>query len=382
MIVAERNLTTTLRESVGGESDPPTASHHRARSGAFSLDRRSEEVLNLRCSGETLESIGRRYGLTRERIRQVASRAQSKISSSPEMKEILSTAESQLATSGYLSGENLTRIVAAAAPTAVPGATLTAVALARKLILDNGAGTEQSFLVVADQETSALVVLVVEAYAKVAIESGSCTLSKVMSELSPDLTSGDSRARLERLLNDCGEELAQIAANRLEERRRAATGPTLAREALEKAGEGLHHSVIAKRVNTRRAHLGLKPLNPRYVHSLLTYNEEFSYRGAGTYGLRKWGDDVPLIKDAIHDALEHAGRPLAFGQIWGAVCKVRSIKKNSAVLYLDMHPDFYRARSGKYGLRKWLPERPTLRTSRDYVETARSAKRAPNSSRE
>ena len=94
----------------------------------------------------------------------------------------------------------------------------------------------------------------------------------------------------------------------------------------------------------------------------------FSYAGPGTYGLREWADDVPYIRELIVRALEASGKPLTKSEIAHEVRKARDVLDSSLSMYLGMHPEFYRARSGKYGLPAWLDPHPTIRSSRDYVE--------------
>ena len=168
--------------------------------------------------------------------------------------------------------------------------------------------------------------------------------------------------------------------------RSRASAPNLVVQVLRSEGGRLHWTEIAERVNRRRRRLGMSRIADQTVHNVLSEDDNrFSYADSGTHGLKEWGDDVPYVRELIKEALEASGMPMTRSQIQMAVSKMRVGKGSSVAMYLDLHQDFYLARSGKQGLREWLVERPTLRTPRDFVEEPKSQRRiqsTANSSRE
>lgn len=92
----------------------------------------------------------------------------------------------------------------------------------------------------------------------------------------------------------------------------------------------------------------------------------------------EWGYvTVDPYPDVIAGVLRCAGRPLAYGELFQRVSAIRSVKGTSLTMNLNLHPRFYTASDGSFGLRVWLPvrEKQTLLTPDHLVETAASLRR-------
>lgn len=186
---------------------------------------------------------------------------------------------------------------------------------------------------------------------------------------------------LEDTIMDLGPIWSKTDGHWLQLWRSRATASRLVVEVLESEGSPLHWRELTERANERRQKLGMKALANQTVHNtVIKYDTLFSYAGAGTYGLKDWGEDLPYIRVLIRQALGSAGKPVSQNEAFLEVSKFREVVRNSVTMYLEIHDEFYLSRSGKYGLREWIVENPTLETSRDYVEDPRSRKRLEHKS--
>jgi hypothetical protein len=159
-------------------------------------------------------------------------------------------------------------------------------------------------------------------------------------------------------------------------RRRLLSAHSGAELVLLKAGEPLHFEDLTEKLNMLRQEIDMHPLASSSVHNAVIQRKDiFAYADTGTFGLLAWGGGAPYIRTSIREVFEEAQSPLTLGEVISAIERVRPNKASSVRMYLDMHTDFYRGRSGKFGLRQWLPKRPTLSTSRDLVEDTKSAER-------
>lgn len=151
------------------------------------------------------------------------------------------------------------------------------------------------------------------------------------------------------------------------------TYPELAKTILEAAGTPLHYKEIARRAEE----LGVKEeVNLKSIHNVLGNDTDvFVQTDQGCYGLSAWGlVEIDTYPDIIADILKQSNKTLTWGELLDAVNSRRQIKHSSFTLYLSMHPRFYEAQDGTYGLRSWLPsrEKQTLRTPKWMVETSKS----------
>ena len=115
-----------------------------------------------------------------------------------------------------------------------------------------------------------------------------------------------------------------------------------------------------------------------FANVLFGRDDLFARVAPGTYALRERGhEDARFYPDLIEEALTALGRPASRGEIGASVGQSRPIKPASLQMFLDLNPRFYESVDGLYGLRGWLPDehRQTLRTPRTHVEAARSKRR-------
>src|SRR3990172_11816925 len=81
--------------------------------------------------------------------------------------------------------------------------------------------------------------------------------------------------------------------------------------------------------------------------------------------------------DIIASVFKRENQSLPVETILAKVSSVRSVKQPSLIMYLEMHPRFYKSINNTYGLRGWLPprEKQNLRTPEWLIEDSKSIER-------
>ena len=351
------------------------------------LNEREIDVFSRRFSDqpETLESIGRDWGVTRERIRQIQKEAHRRLVRSLLYRDLERLFIGFLRQFGYLSKEIAIRL-AIDSVDQVPEELLIAAA---RVVLDSLESKNEvqalvfESVLVRDNIVEKAVNDLVEIAARCVEPDLSIERDVVVRAAINDHRFEPVEDWVRRALTELWEQISTAATGKRRLSYSQATAPALSERVLQEAGRPLHFSEVAAGVSSIRRDQGMEPLSENTVHNALgEHKERFAYAGQGTYGLRVWGDDVPYIRDAIEITLKTAGRPLTHNEILHEVKKVRpadSFKDSSISMYLGMNDRFYESRSRKFGVREWLDPHPTLKTSRDYVETPTSARRLSKS---
>jgi DNA-binding CsgD family transcriptional regulator len=318
-----------------------------AAEAEYPLSPREKRVLHLRLGvGETLtlDQIGKRFGVTRERIRQLEAKATKKLAALVRSPHIwLDALETDLIRSGYRAdrvlGQELVRSAIAAAQRRTPG-------------LDVRGGVDET-----------LVVL--RAVGPVAASLGRWPVSTFLAcALSPVVRGHAAAYQAVR-----ADEAKQIGT------RRRWTYADLAERVLSDSGSPMHWRLMAERAEA----LGLRrEFYTGPFFNALANRSKFARTDVGTYGLVSWGL-VPAESyvDIVAQLLRETGHPLTEGEILGAVSQSLPVKQNSLGMMLDLNSRFYQSLETTYGLRAWLRPRhqQNLRTPRGYVETHASYQR-------
>jgi len=117
---------------------------------------------------------------------------------------------------------------------------------------------------------------------------------------------------------------------------------------LKEAGRPLHFKKIAESISD--AGLSKKPVLARTVHNELIYDKRFVLVGRGIYALSEWGFKPGVVADVIKGILKRAGRPLKVSEIVEEVLKERQVKRNTIVANLQNRTLFKRVGKAMYGL--------------------------------
>jgi len=104
----------------------------------------------------------------------------------------------------------------------------------------------------------------------------------------------------------------------------------------------LHFGQVAELIDTAL---------PQTVHNELIRDERFVLVGRGVYALREWGYEPGQVKDIIFKILKKAGKPLTKEEILKKVLEQRLVKENTVLLNLSNKKYFLKASRG-YTVRK------------------------------
>lgn len=115
---------------------------------------------------------------------------------------------------------------------------------------------------------------------------------------------------------------------------------------LARHGKPLHFSEVS-------AHIGKligKAAHTQTVHNELIKDDRFVLVGKGLYALRNWGYAPGVVKDVIAEVLQKNG-PMAKDKIIAAVLRQRFVKPNTVFINLDNKKYFKKLADGRYNLK-------------------------------
>jgi len=312
------------------------------------LSERQKTVLSRRFSispkdskgeGETLESIGKGFGVTRERVRQIENDAFSKIR--PELKkypEIFQYFKQYLKNKGGVSREDL--------------------------LLEQLAGKDEnnqvSFLLNLNQDFSRFSETP-DFYPFWAIEKGAFSeVKKTINSLQSELKKIGKPVQLKDL-----KEAKELGSNTLsaylEISKKIQNNPegfwgmkdwpeinprgikNKAFLVFKKEQKPLHFTAVAQLIG-----LAL----PQTVHNELIKDPRFVLVGRGLYALKEWGYEEGAVKDVIARILKESKRPLSKEEILEKTLKQRMVKANTVLLNLSNRKNFLKNSEGRYKIQE------------------------------
>lgn len=113
---------------------------------------------------------------------------------------------------------------------------------------------------------------------------------------------------------------------------------------LKTSARPLHFRDIAKLIDEYGLHgTKKKKSHPQTVHNELIKDQRFVLVGRGIYALSDWGYKKGTVKDVIADILRDASSPLTREEVVERVFKIRQVKKSTIVINLNT----YFSRTGK-----------------------------------
>jgi hypothetical protein len=116
---------------------------------------------------------------------------------------------------------------------------------------------------------------------------------------------------------------------------------------LEADSKPMHFKDITDEINI--AYPAKTVLN-RTVHNELIGDKRFVLVGRGIYALKSWGYKPGVVADVIIDVLKDAGTPLTVSEITEKVLKKRKVKPNTVVANLQDKEKFKKQAKGLYTL--------------------------------
>ena len=119
---------------------------------------------------------------------------------------------------------------------------------------------------------------------------------------------------------------------------------------LKKEKNPKHFTEIAKLINATG--FSTRKANTQTVHNELIKDNRFVLVGRGMYGLSEWGYKPGTVKDVLVDILKGSSRALAKADLVAKVLGTRMVKENTILLNLQDSKVFSKKDDGTYVLRK------------------------------
>lgn len=117
---------------------------------------------------------------------------------------------------------------------------------------------------------------------------------------------------------------------------------------LAKHGTPMHFKEVAKAIDA--ASWSRKRAHPQTVHNELIKDARFVLVGRGLYALREWGYEPGMVRDVLVSVLKEAKNSLTREEIADAVLLKRVVKVPTILLNLQNKTLFKRTEEGKYTL--------------------------------
>lgn len=114
---------------------------------------------------------------------------------------------------------------------------------------------------------------------------------------------------------------------------------------IKRAGQPMHFSDVAKSITQ----LFAKEAHVATTHNELIKDSRFVLVGRGLYALSEWGYQPGVVRDVIRDVLQKQG-PLSREKVIEEVKKVRYVKDNTILVNLNDPKHFTRHKNGSYSL--------------------------------
>jgi len=121
---------------------------------------------------------------------------------------------------------------------------------------------------------------------------------------------------------------------------------------LKKEAKPLHFTKISQLIGKDNLKRRFSRPNIQSVHNELIRDPKFILVGRGLYALREWGYESGVVKDVIFKILKEKNEPLSKKEIVENVLKQRFVKENTILLNLNDKKYFLRTPGGKYTIRE------------------------------
>ncbi len=119
---------------------------------------------------------------------------------------------------------------------------------------------------------------------------------------------------------------------------------------LKKENNPKHFSEIAKLINL--AGFQGKKANVQTVHNELIKDDRFVLVGRGMYALSEWGYKSGTVKDVLVDLLKNSSKPIHRTALLTKVMNARMVKENTILLNLQDSKTFIKNEDGTYELKE------------------------------
>ncbi|HRZ95183.1 MAG TPA: HTH domain-containing protein [Candidatus Moranbacteria bacterium] len=324
-----------------------------------SLPVRSQEILKERFGlsskkGKTLEKIGKKYSITRERVRQIITDAIKNISKKAG-EENFSRAENRIVfaireNNGIIKEEDIFLNLGSGS-SQEKNALAFFVQCSKKILIVFEKGTLEKSWVLSKDVIASVKKVHEKAKDVFGKEQKPLGDEEVLEKLSEDF----SGAEKEQILNflSISTEFGKNVFGKWGIKNWDEINPKGTREKLhlilKETGKPLHFTEIASLIDKHK--LGKKKAHPQTVHNELIKDSRFVLIGRGIYALSEWGYEEGTIKDVLKDILEKSKKPLRKDEILEKVMEVRKVKKTTVMINLN-NSEFFEKKEDLYYIKK------------------------------
>lgn len=117
---------------------------------------------------------------------------------------------------------------------------------------------------------------------------------------------------------------------------------------LKEIGRPMHFKEIAQTID--KYNLSKKKTHPQTVHNELIKDKNFVLVGRGIYALSKWGYKKGTVRDVLEEILQKNKKPLTRDEILDRVLEIRQVKKSTIIINLNNF--FAKTKDGGYTFKK------------------------------
>ncbi|HLD25699.1 MAG TPA: HTH domain-containing protein [Candidatus Andersenbacteria bacterium] len=334
-----------------------------ARGLLEALDARSRDIINRRYGlvsgeGETLESIGREYGVTRERVRQIEASAKKLLA---RREDLLAQVNQELTEAfahhgGVMTADHLFELVSRESGDAIKPALVTFylyILPSFEYVSKSPVfGPHWSHPALHRKYNAAVVAAAEELLTSAAhplpvaevIRGVRSSLSLPASELPDQCVDALLRAS-KRMEPTVFGEWGLI--DWVETRPRGVGDKAYV--VLRRHGKPAHFRAITEMINDAR--FDQKRAHAQTVHNELIKDERFVLVGRGLYGLKEWGYMPGTVADVLEAILAQANDPLSREELLDRVLEQRLVKKTTVLLSLQNSDKIQRLEGDRYTLR-------------------------------
>ena len=334
-----------------------------------SISSRNKDIISRRFGlktgrKETLESIGKSYGITRERVRQIEEFSINQLSkvvaSTPDVSKYVSLAKDMLnGNSGVMKESELFKAFSGNDKESVVNASLVFVlTLASEPASPVGgpvrfSENESHYAFWAlNNESADMFKNGVSALVRSFGKSGNAVAEAELASFAQ--SNNVSNSKDVPVYLNISKELGRNVFGQIGLASWAEVRPKGVRDkaflVLKKEKQPKHFTEIAKLINSTG--FSSRKANVQTVHNELIKDKRFVLVGRGMYGLTEWGYQPGTVKDVLVNVLKKHGKPLAKAELVAKVLDTRMVKENTILLNLQDSKVFSKREDGMYILRK------------------------------
>lgn len=334
-----------------------------ARALLAGVDARSKDILTRRYgletgSLETLESIGREYGVTRERVRQIEAQAKKLLARREDLlQDVAGTLEQVFATyGGVLADDHVVEILASEATSDLKPTLvfffLDIISPYQRVNRSEIFGPHWSHPELHNVHKDALV-----ASARSILKKSRHPLAEadLINAIRQELKVSDSElptacidALLRASLHIDYTVFDEWGLTEWVETKPRGVGDK-AYIVLRRHGKSEHFREITNLIN--QSNFDHKQAHAQTVHNELIKDDRFVLVGRGMYGLKEWGFVPGTVADVLEAILSDANKPLTRQELLERVLEQRMVKKTTVLLGLQNTNRFQKVGADRYTLR-------------------------------